>query len=147
MKKTMNVELDLTNVWKMRNVRSDLADGIKKDWVGRQKSLIGHQYLEFKDGVVKLNRCFERTDVLLMQVPNVCNVFIGVDGDLDLQCWSDVELDASERTAIEEAAKKFFEDEHEYVDRERRFLKSKPWAQVDGMVPEAAVAKLRELGW
>jgi hypothetical protein len=148
MKITTTKKLNFSDVWKTRNVRSDLADRIEKYWLNNPKSLVGLQYLQLVEGVISVRKsCCERTDVLLFQVPSVCNVFMGVDGSVDVQYWDGVETSDEEHEEIKAAARQFFAEEEGYVAREKRFLEEKPWQFVDGMTPEAAVAKFRELGW
>lgn len=140
--------------------RTNLADKIEEYWVGKKNSPIGIQYLTFKDGKVNVGRFYERQDVLDVQCFHPgCNAFIDVNGDANIQPWGTYGKDGAARKnaakkippglveMMQGACKLWFSRNHEFVERQARFFAERPWEQVDGMTPDDAVAKLRELGW
>lgn len=140
--------LEVQNPFVTRNVRSTLANDIQEYWVGRTNSNIGVQYLTFKDGIIRLNGCLlERTDIMVVQFFGVANVFVEADGSKSIDVWSDGKLTKQRRDQIYAIVDAHYAMASEYVAREARFLKERPWLKVDGMTPEQAVAKLTELGW
>lgn len=139
---------DLEARFVTRNVRSTLADDIQKHWVGRTNSNIGAQYLTFQDGIVRLNGYLcERTDVMVVQFFGIANVFVEADGSKSINVWSDTPLSKQRREQIYAIVDAHCAVASEYMKREARFLKEKPWLKVDGLTPEQAVNKLTELGW
>jgi hypothetical protein len=154
MKTVTESKLDLSpkNLWKSKNVRSDLRLQIERTWLkpdgsSANSSNIGHQYLKLQDGLLMLGGYFERTDILLFQVQNTCNVFMGTSGYPDIQVFSGVTLDKEEEEKIRLAAIQWYLDEKEYVEHEARFLMSQPWKEVVGMSVADGCKKLKEMGW
>lgn len=128
-----------------RNARSNLADDIERYWVGRLSSNVGVQYLKLVDGHVFRNGYFERTDIFCFQdFERGVNVFVGVEGDISIQPWSDAApITPAEERSIRRQVAAQLEVEKDYVAFEARYLRERPWEDVDGMTPEAAVAHLR----
>lgn len=129
-----------------RNVRSDLADGIERYWVGHKTSHTGLQYLDLKDGrVVKGRYLIERTDIFCFQDFGRVNVFVEADGSWHADVWTDGDkLTDAERRSIDRQVKAALKAQSEYVEHEGRFLRERPWEDVYGMTPEDAVESLRE---
>lgn len=150
MKITKEEKFDVTQLSVSKNVRSNLADEMEKYWVGRENSNIGIQWLNLKDGHVykfsELSDAFGRKDIFLVQMFNGFNVFVEPDGSIDIQEYG-AQLYPEEREEVKKFVVDLMEKEKEYVEHERRFLQEKPWRQCDGMTPQQAVDKLRELGW
>lgn len=139
---------DLGSPSVVRNTRSILANEIKKYWCGHTNSNIGMQYLTFKDGIIHVrDGLFERTDLMMVQFWNVANVFVEADGSKTFNEWSKEKLSKQRRAQMCAIVDSHVTMAKDYMERERRFLREKPWLQLDGMTPEQAVAKLTELGW
>ena len=149
------VTLNLSKITSYNNVRSGLAHGIERYWVGTNNSNVGLQYLQFKDGIITTKEfCFERSDLVVFQYLGHpgdygFNIFVESDGSLSWNTFSGTELTIAETIEVEKhIATALTTDEFvKYLDHERRFLKEKPWLQVNGMTPKQAVAKFKELGW
>lgn len=131
----------------LKNVRSDLKEKIAKNWLGETNSSIGIQYLDFNDGVIHFRGHSARTDVILIQWQDTCNVFIEVDGYKSIQPFGDIKLSDREKKYITIICEEFLDKEREYIEHEKHFLDSRPWEQLDGLTPEQAISKLTELGF
>jgi len=124
----------------MRNVRSDLALGIARDWVGKPTSNIGHQYLDLKNGMIVAGRyLFERRDLLCIQGERI-NVFVDPDGSISVQPWGgDDEASNAAKKRARAVAKFMYEYEAEFFAHERKFFAARPWERCNGVTPEEAV--------
>lgn len=149
MKISKEVELKVSDITSHRNVRSTLRQSVEKYWVGKTRSNIGMQYLTYKDGLITARDGWERRDLVMFQHPQAFNIFVEPDESLTWNMFDGAEITVQEKGKVE----RFIRHElskpemQEYFATERRFFGEKPWMQVNGMTPEEAVAKLRELGW
>jgi hypothetical protein len=58
-----------------------------------------------------------------------------------------ITLEVADHEAIDEAIRSWKRANPSFIEREERFLSEKPWEALEGLTPEAAIAKLTELGW
>lgn len=156
MKVINEVKLDVSKITANRHVRSNLRQEIEKYWVGKPKSNVGLQYLEYKNGLIKANKyMFERRDLMCFQLYDVFNVFINPDKTFTWNMFGgdthNVRSQLSEqeeRAVVNHIKAELAKPEVvAYFEHENRFFEHKPWMHVDGMTPEQAVAKFKELGW
>lgn len=126
--------------------RSDLSADIERLWLGRKTSPYGMQYLDLKDGILQSRGLgYERTDVLIVQGFN-CNVFVHVDGSVQLDEYQNKPT-AAEKELMLAAAKVAFERETQFIDKQARFFNDKPWEAAHGLPVAEGLAAMHALGW
>lgn len=142
------VELKAEDFKAILHVRSDLRQQIEKYWVGRKNATIGLGQARLKDGILTPSPFFRR-DIALLQAFGKVNVFIRTDGTYTTNVWGEKggSLDADDKQVIEKIVKAWMLENITYVQVQQLYFDEEPWKAVDGLTPEQAVAKLKELGW
>jgi hypothetical protein len=136
-----------------RHVRSTLAESIEDYWVGKASSNVGIPYLRFEEGIVKVVSTYARCDLLWLRDSEAkVSIFVTPSlpsGDpwVEIQGSGAKEISDAQRAFYTAAALLAVEQNRVYWAAEVRFLVEQPFTEIDGMTPEDAVAKLRELGW
>ena len=160
--KSVVTELDLAKAQISTSYfdRTNLKARIEKYYVDKIPTDATGQYLKFENGILRLTHMLERVMCVQFTWESMAfgiNVFVydghevGGDWVVSVQPWSGVyDMSDMEKMLITARAKQealAAETKDGYMTKHTRFFKERPWLQLDGLTPEAAIKQLTELGW
>lgn len=134
--------------------RTTLKNDLKEYWVGKTNSFIGLAYLDIDWTTRKIKVpqfAINRSDIIFIrfEIDNECYTFFveptlevylnGYDPEGRTESLMPVLKDYVIYCLIE----KYFD----FIDKQFKWYKEKPWKKLDGLTPEEAVNTLEELGW
>lgn len=133
----------------LKTIRNNIKEDIQNHWVGNKNSIIGIQFIDFKDGIIKSQKEPYHAHLFMLQIWNFCNIFVESDKKITIQTWDGINFDDKTKNFLIKYVDKMIDEPEnkKHFENENKFLKMKIWEQLDGLTPEEAVKKLEEFGF
>lgn len=143
---TVTLEEPHVTLYKRSNMKIDIEKYFCRERPVR--TFIGYYKLDDNNRLTMACE-FIRSDIMLIQYNNVCNVFVECDGTYQVDTLARVELDAADRAKIDQDVRRILKANEDYRSHEARF---RQWQirnkhTLVGMTPQEAVDALTEAGF